>query len=106
MSKPYSFQAKTREATRPSSASLEDSTSKPGPPLHRMQSLQLLQTSTTSKHSLTGHMSFPRDEQVERSRGEMLVPSSRQMLVPGSRQMQERLEPEVQRHVAILLTPV
>ena len=102
MSKPYSFQAKTREATQPTSkdAYLEDSTSKPSMPLHGMQ------TSTSSKHSLTGHISFPRDEQVERSRGGMLVPSSRQMLVPGSRHMEERSEPEVQRHVAILLTPV
>ena len=92
------FPGKTREATQPPSkdASLEDSTSKPGLPVQMVK----MSMSTSEKHSLTGHISFPRDEEVERS-------SSRQMLVPGSRQMmEERSEPEVQRHVAILLTPV
>ena len=91
------FPGKTREATQPPSkdASLEDSTSKPGLPVQMVK----MSMSTSEKHSLTGHISFPRDEEVERS-------SSRQMLVPGSRQMEDWSEPEVQRHGAMLLTPV
>merc|ERR1719285_630412 len=59
-SKSFSLQGKTREEAGPTfkDACLEDSTSKPSLP-SQITKMSSDSTSTSSKHSLTGHISFP-----------------------------------------------
>ena len=98
-SKSFSFQAKTREEAGPTfkDACFEGSTSKPSVP-SQITKMSSDSTSTSSKHSLTGHISFP---------SEILRPTDEQggwkggMLVPGPRNIQEGSD-----HDAMMLTSV